>query len=173
MQDGADASKQLALEALAAVLGASGVPYAIIGGVALQVHVLEPRTTLDIDVAVADRRFLPVAAMQQAGFSRTGLFEHTENWQGPGAVPVQFTDDPAFAAALMRTVEVSSGSSQLRVLCVEDLLLAKLRAGRDPARRQSKRMQDLTDVQTLIEIHADLAELLSAEDRALLARFFG
>jgi len=84
MQDGADASKQLALEALAAVLGASGVPYAIIGGVALQVHVLEPRTTLDIDVAVADLQLLPIAAMQQAGFSKTGAPEHSENWQGPG-----------------------------------------------------------------------------------------
>jgi len=31
----------------------------------------------------------------------------------------------------------------------------------------------VADVQALIEIHSHLAELLSAEDRALLERFFG
>jgi len=35
--------------ALARVLAEAAVPYAIIGGVALQVHHTEPRTTLGID----------------------------------------------------------------------------------------------------------------------------
>ncbi len=47
-------TKGPALLALAHVFAEAGVPYAIIGGVALQVHQSEPRTTLDIDVAVID-----------------------------------------------------------------------------------------------------------------------
>ena len=45
-------TKRPALLALARVFTEAGVPYAIIGGIALQVHQTEPRTTLDIDVAV-------------------------------------------------------------------------------------------------------------------------
>jgi hypothetical protein len=48
-------TKRPALLALCRVLGEAHVPYAIIGGVALQIHQQEPRTTLDIDVAVAGR----------------------------------------------------------------------------------------------------------------------
>jgi hypothetical protein len=43
-------TKRPALLALARVLAGAGVPYAIIGGIALQVHQTEPRTTLDIAV---------------------------------------------------------------------------------------------------------------------------
>jgi hypothetical protein len=56
----------------------------------------------------------------------------------------------------------------LRVIRTPDLLREKLRAGRDPARRRSKRLQDLADVQALLEQEPGLEALLSAEDRALL-----
>jgi len=49
-------SKRPALLALAEVLADAAVPYAIIGGLALQMHQAEPRTTLVIDVAVHDRQ---------------------------------------------------------------------------------------------------------------------
>ena len=45
-------TKRPALLALARVFAEAEAPYAIIGGVALQVHQAEPRTTLDIAIAV-------------------------------------------------------------------------------------------------------------------------
>ena len=48
----ADESKERPLRLLANVLERAGVPYALIGGVAVQLHTVEPRSTLDIDVAV-------------------------------------------------------------------------------------------------------------------------
>src|SRR5689334_6868325 len=95
-------SKRPALLLLGRILSEEAVPYAIIGGVALQVHQAEPRTTLDIDVAVGDRSSIPQQRLQAEGFVRTGSFTHSENWLGPEQTPVQFSDDPALAPSVAR-----------------------------------------------------------------------
>jgi len=170
MQGLRDHSKQPALMALARVMQASGVPYAVIGGVALQIHQKEPRTTLDIDLAVRERSAIPRAALEAAGFHLTGSFAHSENWEGPEAVPVQITDDPALREAIGRADIVRTLDVELRVLCRADLLREKLRAGSDPARRRSKRMQDLADAQALVEDDPGLIAGLSDAERARLER---
>jgi hypothetical protein len=163
-------SKQPDLAALAAVLAARGVDYAIIGGVALQVHQDEPRTTLDIDVVVLARTAIPGDALRAAGFQELGRHEHSDNWVAPGGTPVQFTDDPALAAGIGRAIEVRVRDISLRVLSAADLLHAKLRAGADAARRRSKRLQDLADAQALLEQDPGLEAELTADARALLSR---
>jgi len=168
MQGQGDRSKRPALLSLARVMNESGVPYAVIGGVALQIHQRDPRTTLDIDLAVADRAALPRERLSHAGFRPTGSFEHSENWEGPEAVPVQFTDDPALRAAITRAEVVQTEGIAIRVIQRRDLLHEKLRAGSDPARRRSKRLQDLADAQALIESDPALLAELTAEERAVL-----
>ena len=163
-------TKRPALLALARVFAEAGASYAIIGGVALQVHQAEPRTTLDIDVAVMDLAQLPRTLLDRAGFSFTGRFSHSENWMGPDRTPVQFTDDPALGEAVKRAEEVGLGEARLRVLTLVDLLHEKLRAGSDPARRRSKRLQDLADAQALLEATPSLVVELSPAERALLDR---
>ena len=93
-------SKRPALLAIAQILADGAVPYAVIGGIALQVHQQEPRTTLDIDLAVLSRAAIPAARLEAAGFVRTGSHAHSENWRASDGTPVQFTDDPALAAAV-------------------------------------------------------------------------
>ncbi len=161
-------SKEPDLALLIGVLSEVGVSYAVIGGVALQVHQADPRTTLDIDVAVPRRTEIPRERLDAAGFRETGRHEHSDNWVGPEGTPVQFTDDPALAEAVGRAVEVRIGDLRLRVLSVDDLLHEKLRAGRDPSRRRSKRLQDLADAQSLIEQHPELERTLTPDERALL-----
>jgi hypothetical protein len=78
---------------------------------------------------------------------------------------VQFTDDPAWAAAVEAAEGVDVGDVSLRVIRVEDLLRQKLGAGADPARRRAKRLQDLADAQALLEQQPDLAPSLSDEER--------
>ena len=163
-------SKEPDLAALARILLVRAVPYAVIGGVALQIHQKEPRTTLDIDIAIADRGNLPRESLLAAGFSETGRHEHTDNWIGPDGTPIQFTDDPALQGPISRAVEIQIGGTGLRVLRVGDLLHEKLRSGRDPARRRSKRLQDLADAQSLLEQDPSLADDLAPEERALLDR---
>ena len=161
-------SKRPALLALAQVFAEANASYAIIGGVALQVHQAEPRTTLDIEVAVAAYGQIPRAQLEAAGFTRTGRFSHSENWIGPEGTPVQFTDDPALVEAVIRAEEVELEHVRLRVIRRIDLLHEKLRAASDPARRRSKRLQDLADAQALLETTPVLAEELTPVERALL-----
>jgi hypothetical protein len=159
-------TKRPTLLALARVLAET--PYAIIGGIALQVHQEEPRTTIDIDVAVATYGQLPRAQLEAAGFALTGRFSHSENWVGPDNTPVQFTDDPALAEAITRAEEIGLEDIRLRVINRIDLLHEKLRAASDPARRRSKRLQDLADVQALLEATPELEHELTAEEYAVL-----
>jgi hypothetical protein len=163
-----ETSKRPALIALARVLEQAATPYVIIGGVALQVHQAEPRTTLDVDLAVLHLDMIPRAELRSAGFRPTGRFAHSENWLGPDGVPIQFTDDPALAPALERAMEFELDGVRLRVIGRSDLLHAKLRAGSDPARRRSKRLQDLADAQGLLEETPALRNELSDAERAVL-----
>lgn len=161
-------TKRPALIALARVLADTATPYAIIGGVALQVHQEEPRTTLDVDLAVRDLDALPRAELQAAGFRPIGRFPHSENWLGPEGVPVQFTDDPLLASALDRALQIELDGVPLRIIGQSDLLHEKLRAGTDPARRRSKRLQDLADAQALLEQTPDLRAQLTQEEKRTL-----
>ena len=163
-----DSSKKPDLVALAAVLAASSTPYAVIGGVALQIHQTEPRTTLDIDLAVYDVTALPEAALIAAGFAKTGEFPHSVNWKGPGGTPVQFSDDAAFRDAIGRSGVSTVDGTPLHVLAPIDLVRAKLRAAGDPARRRSKRLQDLADAVSLVESRPTLLPQLTAEERSRL-----
>jgi hypothetical protein len=81
---------------------------------------------------------------------------------------VQFTDDPVLAEAITRAEEIELEGIRLSVIGRADLLHEKLRAAADPARRRSKRLQDLADAQALLESTPMLEQELSAEERALL-----
>jgi|CXWL01.1.fsa_nt_gi hypothetical protein len=163
-----ETTKKPDLLRLGQVLAAAACPYAIIGGIALQIHQEEPRTTLDIDLALLDRNDLPREDLLRAGFSETGRFQHSDNWLGPDGTPVQFTDDPALAAAIGRAQQIGLEGVSLAVLRRGDLLHEKLRAAADPARRRSKRLQDLADAESLLETTPELAEELTPAERGLL-----
>jgi len=164
--DAVDSSKKPDLILVAELL--LNTPYALIGGLALQVYQREPRTTLDIDIAVPTYEVLPSAELQNAGFVNEGRFEHSENWRSASGTPVQFSDDPLFHDAIQSARRVALAHVQLKVAAPEELIRAKLRAAKDSARRKSKRMQDLADVQALIEQYPELASILSDEDKSLL-----
>jgi hypothetical protein len=151
-------TKEPALRTVVEVLEASGTPYAVIGGVAMQLHSREPRTTLDIDLAV--RRFddVPRDALLKAGFEHEGRFPHSDNWRAPGTGPrpqrtaVQFSaEDVGLDDAVARARVVDAGSFRLRLASPVDLLVLKLAAAEEPRRRPSKRRQDLVDIVTLSE----------------------
>src|SRR5882757_6000203 len=80
-------SKERALVELVGLLERHTVPYAIIGGIAVQVWTEEPRTTRDIDVALASYDDLPGAALVIAGFTHDRKVEHSDNWRAPGTEP--------------------------------------------------------------------------------------
>ena len=104
--------------------------YALIGGVAVQLHTSEPRSTLDIDLAVPTYADIPHQALLAAGFEHTGRHEHSDNWRAPGAAPlklrtaVQFSaEDEGIADAVRHAgvVDLADGV-RLRVASVADVL---------------------------------------------------
>jgi hypothetical protein len=163
-------SKDVAFRELFRILEASGIDYALIGGVAVQLWRAEPRTTLDIDVAVRSYESVPRAALEASGFRPLARHPHSENWTGPGGTPVQFSDDPAFTSliesAALRTFE----GGRVRIASPLALVKEKLRAASDPARRESKRFQDLADAKALAEEHPEVAESLTPAEKILLGR---
>lgn len=163
-----DGSKRPTLALLARILSDEKVTYAVIGGVALQAHRHEPRTTIDIDLALVDRAAWPAGVLEAAGFQRTGTFEHSENWLSADGTPVQITDDPLLAACIARAGVIEIDGLPLPVLAPLDLLRAKLRAAADPARRRSKRLLDLADAQGLVEDHTELLAGLAPDERTIL-----
>ena len=74
-----DRSKEPDPAALVTLFSSLRVPYAVIGGVALQIHQKEPRTTIGIEIAVPDRGGLPREALTAAGFRETGRHGHSDN----------------------------------------------------------------------------------------------
>ena len=169
-------TKEPALRRVAQVLEASGTPYALIGGVAMQLHLREPRTTLDIDLAV--RRFaeIPHAALAEAGFTHEGKFAHSDNWRAPGEGPraqrtaVQFSaEDVGIDDAVRRARLVTAGDFQLRVAEPGDLIVLKLAAAEEGSRRPSKRRQDLMDIVALSETYPEATRGLSDLERQVQA----
>jgi hypothetical protein len=157
-------TKEQALRSVISVLEASGTRYALIGGVAMQLYSQEPRTTLDIDLAVAKYDQIPSAALTEAGFVHEGRHPHSDNWRAPGSAPreqrtaIQFSsEDIGIEDAVSRAQTIDAGGFQLRLATAEDLLVLKLAAAEEPRRRPSKRRQYLLDIITLAEEHPSAA----------------
>jgi hypothetical protein len=157
-------TKERPLRLVAEILNRERVAYAVIGGVAVQLRTAEPRTTLDIDVAVPRFEDVPRAALEAAGFEHVGRHEHSDNWLAPGrgdAVPrvaVQFSaEDVGIAAAVAGAELTDLGDGlRMRVATPADLVVLKLAAAAEPRRRPSKRQHDIGDVVALLEEHPDL-----------------
>jgi len=173
LREEVERSKEPDLALLIRILSEVDVPYVVVGGIALQVHQQDPRTTLDIEIAVVARTGIPRERLEAVGFRESGRHAHTDNWVAPEGTRIQFTDDPAVVPAVERAVVVRIRHLELRVLRVSDLLDEKVRAGRDAARRRSTLIQDLADAQSLIEQNPELERELTREQRELLDRLPG
>lgn len=156
--------KERPLRMIADLLEKERVPYALIGGVAVQLHTAEPRTTLDIDLAVPTYAHVPAEALRRAGFEHTGRHEHSDNWRAPGTgslrqrTAVQFSAEEAGIADAIEHAHVVDlgGGTLLRLASVADVIELKLLAAQEPRRRASKREHDVADVIALLEEHPSL-----------------
>ena len=152
-------TKERALRLVAELLNRAGVAYALIGGVAVQIHTTEPRTTLNIDVAVPRFTDVPRAELLAAGFDHTGRHELSDNWHAPPAGPgslrttVQFSAEDVGIADAVSHAELTDlvDGLRMRVAVPADLIVLKLAAASEPRRRPSKRQHDLADVVALME----------------------
>ncbi len=147
--EGADKVRAL-LDAVS-VLDAGGVPYALIGGVAVGLHTGVPRATLDTDLAVhtASRGSALVTALVAAGFESRGTHPHSENFRHASGEPVLLAFDTAFDEMIARAECFQIDGASVSVVTRDDLVAMKERAATDPRRRRSKALRDAADVELL------------------------
>lgn len=140
-----------ALADAAGALAGAGIPYALIDGIAVGIHVDVPRATQDVDIAVVSTvsRAAIVEALQASGLEHRGTHEHSENFRHSSGEPVQVAIDVTFDAAIERAGTYEIGGWQVRVVSKDDLIAMKERSSADPARRGSKALQDRSDVALL------------------------
>lgn len=156
--------KESAILEIVRVFEETRTPYAIMGGVAVQIHTKEPRTTLDLDIALKSKDDIPAEALLAAGFKHEGNFQFSDNWRAPGPAPrkhrtaVQFSADALTAEAVDHAGTVMLGDVELSVVSPKDLVILKLAAATEPRRRKSKRITDYGDVIRLLEEHPGLEE---------------
>ena len=169
-------TKEHALRELTETLSRARTRYALIGGVAVQLYTKEPRTTADLDVALASYEDLPRTELEAAGFEHEKRFEHSDNWRAPGPGPrkrriaVQFSVDKLTPGAVARAETFRVSGMRLKVASLADLVLLKLEAAEEAERRPSKRISDVRDVLALLEEHPELeADLPDARRRAARA----
>jgi hypothetical protein len=140
-----------AIEAAASVFAEQGVPYALIGGLAVGLRSGVPRATLDVDFAIATsvERGPLIDRMVERGFRLMGQFPHSINFQHPSGEPVQLAFDPGFDPMIARAESIDFDGLRLPVVTTADLIEMKRRAAADPARRRSKALRDQADIALL------------------------
>lgn len=145
-------SHQLAaLQEAVAALQAEGIDCALIGGIAVGVRAGVPRATMDVHLAVATSvpRARVAAVLIEAGFESRGEHAHSLNFRHRSGEPLQVAFDPEFDPIIERAEPVAVGGVQIPVVGRADLIAMKQRAADDPARRRSKALRDLADVELL------------------------
>lgn len=125
--------------------------YALIGGIAVGIRAEVPRATVDIDLAVTTSvpRKHVVDILSQDGFALTGEFAHSLNFRHRDGEPLQMSFDPSFDGSIARAEPVTVAGTAVPVVLTTDLIDMKQRAADDPARRRSRALRDLADIELL------------------------
>jgi len=139
-------------------LQASGQPFCLIGGLAVNQYA-EPMVTLDADFAISAT---PGAAeaLRAAGFT-VEEFPHSLNAVLPGSrLRIQITINSRYGDFPARAVSGTLFGVSMPVACLADLVQGKLWAATDPLRRKTKRQKDRLDLARLAEGHPEVLGLI-------------
>ncbi len=110
-----------------------------------------------------------VTLLEQAGFCAE-RFPWSVNFKGRSAVSVQLSTEDFYRDYPSRAVAADVHGILMRVAALQDTLKGKIKAWREPERRQSKRIKDLADIARLVESHPDLWNDLPEELKAQIKR---
>ena len=137
------------LKLAVAALRATGQPFCLIGGLAVN-HYVEPVVTLDADFAIGFATGV-ADALRASGFI-VEEFSHSINAQLSGSrLRIQITADSRYGAFPARAVEGELFGVRLPIAALEDLVEGKLWAFTDRTRRASKRAKDRADLIRICE----------------------
>jgi hypothetical protein len=143
------------LERSLALLRASGVPFCVVGGQAVNAYA-DPLVSLDLDIAIATDDADRLAGLF-AGDFKVERFPHSLNVSDRGSkLRLQFRTDPCYRSFVERATERDVLGLTLPAASPEDVLQGKVWAAQDPTRRAGKRAKDVLDISRLLEVFPNL-----------------
>jgi hypothetical protein len=155
------------------------VPYAVTGGVALQLYSTEPRNTIDLDFVSPRSGFKAIVEAQP--WANYGLEleldrrRYLKLWHVKSRVRIDINVDTRFLPLLESTVVEHVEGHPIHFVTLTSLAVAKLRTQRsDWPRDPAKRLQDRTDLMKMLQAHPEMAgalrdhELTNDEMRGIL-----
>ncbi|MDZ7617223.1 MAG: nucleotidyl transferase AbiEii/AbiGii toxin family protein [Patescibacteria group bacterium] len=152
------------------VLERADIIWCVIGGVAVNHWAEQPMWTQDVDLVVAsDAIDQTVTLLEQAGF-RAERFPRSVNFKGRSAVSIQLSTEDFYRDYPSRAVAADVHGILMRVAALQDTLKGKIKAWREPERRQSNRIKDLADIARLVEANPALWTDLPDELKAQIKR---
>ncbi|MCH7225691.1 nucleotidyl transferase AbiEii/AbiGii toxin family protein [Haloferula sp. A504] len=154
MGGGADVTK------LVGALEDRGIPWCMIGGLAVNHWSEEPMATADVDLVIAAERIEDAVEVLTGEGFREERFEWSVNLKGESKVSIQISTEAFYQEFPTRSVPADVHGILMRVASLEDTLQGKLAAYQDAGRRPSKRQKDLADIARLIEAHPQLSDQL-------------
>jgi hypothetical protein len=141
----------------------SDVAWCAIGSVAVNHWVKEHMVIHDVEFVVSGDAILKaVVPLEDAGF-QTERLDGAISFHGTSTISIQLLTDDYYKDFPSRSVPADVHGILLRVASLEDTLQGKMRARSNPNRKQSKRIQDLSDIARLVESHPQLWHQLSDE----------
>ena len=148
------------LQLLLDILEATGSPYCVIGGLAVNAYV-EPVVSLDLDLVVIARDVEKICQIASERGLRVERFEHSINLSSPKSdLRIQLQTDSRFQEFIPRAGSKNVLGYRMNVASLEDILRGKIWAYLDESRRKSKRQKDLADISRLVERFPALATQL-------------
>lgn len=146
------------LERVVAALRASGHPFCLIGGLAIN-HYVEPVATLDAGFAVVAADGV-AETLQAQGFN-VEHHAHSINSVLPGnRLRIQITTDERYRDFTRRAADAEVFGCRMPVASLDDLVRSKVRAAADPQRRLSKRKKDKLDLLLICEAYPAMRALI-------------
>ncbi|MCL1909427.1 MAG: nucleotidyl transferase AbiEii/AbiGii toxin family protein [Kiritimatiellaeota bacterium] len=143
-----------------AVLERLGVPWCVIGGIAVNHWAEEPVVTADVDMVVAlESVETAVGALVAEGFIAE-RFPWSVNLKGSSRVSIQISTEERYRDYPSRSIPADVWGILMRVASLEDTLNGKIAAYSDLSRRPSKRQKDFLDILRLVENNPETIELL-------------
>jgi len=146
------------------------ISWCAIGGVAVNHWADESMVTQDVDFVVATESVdLAVKLLKEAGF-RSERFPYSIKFYDHSKVSIQLSTEDFYKEFPSRSVPADIHGILMRVASLEDTFRGKIKAWRDPERRQSKKLKDLSDIARLVESHFQLWELLDPDLKEIIQK---
>jgi hypothetical protein len=155
-------SKEDVLGRLFGLLEDLGIPYCVIGGLAVNAYA-EPVVSLDLDLVVLADRVAGLLEALPGGFKAKAFPNSLNLTSSKTDLRIQIQTDPRYQAFLPGARKKDVLGYRIPVARIEDVLKGKAWAALDPKRRPSKRQKDLSDILRLVEVRKDLAVMLPAD----------